>query len=154
MKRFLLVLGLVIIGFSACKKEKTVSAAEQAAIDDKAIQAYLAANPSITATKDPSGVYYQVLTAGTGAFPTSTSTVSVNYTGKLLSGSQFDAGTLNKYSLTGLIEGWRYGIPHVQAGRRILLIIPSGLGYGTTSPSGKIPANSVLVFTIDLLSFS
>lgn len=154
MKKLLLVLSLVIVGFSACKKEKTVSAAEQAAIDDKAIQAYLVANPNITATKDPSGVYYQVLTPGAGAYPTSSSTVSVNYVGKLLNGSQFDTGTLNKYSLTGLIEGWSYGIPHVQAGGRILLIIPSGLGYGTSSPSGKIPANSVLVFTIDLLSFT
>ena len=92
MKRILLVLSLVIIGFSACKKEKTGSASEQAAIDDKAIQAYLAANPGITATKDASGVYYQVITAGTGNFPTATSTVSVNYVGKLLSGCQFDAG--------------------------------------------------------------
>lgn len=153
MKKYVLLLCLVVAGFTSCKKEKTVSAAEQAAIDDKAIQAYLAANTSITATKDPSGVYYQNITEGTGANPSATSTVSVNYVGKLLNGTQFDAGTGLRSSLTRLIPGWQVGIPKAKAGGRILLIIPSGLAYGP-SGSGSIPPNAVLVFTIDLLSFN
>ena len=152
MKKYLVILSLLIVGFSACKKDATVSASQQATIDDKAIQAYLAANPGISATKDASGLYYQVITQGTGVNPTASSTVSVNYVGTLLNGSQFDKGSGFSSSLSSVIKGWTIGVPFVKAGGRILLIVPSALAYGNTSPGASIPANSVLVFTIDLLS--
>lgn len=151
MKKYFLLLSLLIVAVSSCKKD-SFDASKQAATDDTAIKAYIAAN-NITATEDPSGLYYQVLTPGTGPYPASTSTVSVNYNGKLLNGSVFAPLSSLTSSLATLIKGWQIGIPHVNAGGRILLIIPSGLGYGNTA-SGSIPANSVLVFTIDLLSFS
>lgn len=152
MKKYLL-LTLIIIGLSSCKKNDTFNAAQQAATDDALIKAYIAAN-NITATKDPSGLYYQVLIAGTGAFPTASSTVSVNYSGKLLNGNVFAPTSHLQQPLTSLIRGWQIGIPFINAGGRILLIVPSALGYGDTSPGADIPANSVLVFTIDLSSFS
>jgi len=154
MKKYLLLLSFVIVAISSCKKD-SFDATKQAATDDAAIQAYLKAN-SITAIKDPSGVYYEVVTPGTGAYPTATSTVSVNYSGKLLDGSFFapSGSTIAATSLTSLIKGWQYGIPHINVGGRIVLFIPSGLGYGDSSPGAGIPANSVLIFTIDLLSFS
>ncbi|QQL48918.1 FKBP-type peptidyl-prolyl cis-trans isomerase [Mucilaginibacter ginkgonis] len=159
MKKLILLLAITVLGFSACKKEDTsaadasaaATAAAQAAADDATIQAYIKAN-NITATKDPSGVYYSVITAGAGAYPTSTSVISVNYTGTLVTGTQFDKGNLTNTALGGLIKGWQYGIPHINAGGRIMLLIPSALGYGATG-AGTIPANSVLVFTIDLISF-
>ena len=157
MKKYVLLLSLIIIGFSACKKDKdNFDATAQAAKDEADIQAYLKANPSITATKDASGVYYQILTAGTGANPKATSSVSVNYVGKLLNGgTQFDAGNGFSANLDGgVIKGWTYGIPLGKVGGRILLIIPSALAYGNTSPGAAIPKNSVLVFTIDILGFS
>jgi FKBP-type peptidyl-prolyl cis-trans isomerase FkpA len=152
MKKYFLLLSLLIIGIASCKKETPFNAAQQAATDDAAIQAYIAAN-KITATKDPSGLYYSVLIPGTGDYPTATSTVNVNYTGTLLNGTVFQ--TLSNLSdpLPDLIKGWQIGIPHVNVGGRILLMVPSALGYGNTS-SGSIPANSVLIFTIDLLSFT
>lgn len=153
MKKYFLLL-FAIIGLAACKKDSqstSTDANTQAQIDDAKIQAYIQAN-NITATKDPSGVYYQVITAGTGNYPTATSVINVNYTGKLLDGTVFDTGNLSNTSLSGLIKGWQYGIPHINTGGRILLIIPSALGYGTTAQA-SIPANSVLVFTIDLLGF-
>ena len=152
MKKYILIFSLVIIGFSSCKKDTPFDAAKQAAADDTAIQAYITAN-SITATKDPSGVYYQVLTPGTGNYPTVNSLITVNYTGKLLNGTVFDSGSINSQVLTGLIKGWQYGIPHINTGGRLLLLVPSALGYGN-SANGSIPANSVLVFTIDLTGFS
>lgn len=153
MKKYLLLICLIVTGISSCKKTGSFDAAKQAATDDTLIKAYISAN-NIAATKDPSGLYYQVINAGTGAYPSVTSTVNVNYTGKLLDGSVF-APTANLSSpLSGLIKGWQIGIPHMNAGGRILLIIPSTLGYGNSSPGAGIPANSVLVFTIDLLSFS
>jgi FKBP-type peptidyl-prolyl cis-trans isomerase len=151
MKKYILLLLIAVTGFSACKKNDSYNATAQAAADDAKIQAYIKTN-NITATKDPSGVYYQVITPGTGAYPTSTSTVSVNYTGKLLDGTVFQTGTLPNQPLSGLIAGWQAGIPHINTGGRILLIIPSTLAYGNTAQNG-IPANSVLVFTIDLLGF-
>jgi FKBP-type peptidyl-prolyl cis-trans isomerase len=153
MKKHILILSIFLIAFASCKKAATFDAAAQAAKDETAIQAYLAANPNISATKDANGVYYQVLTPGSGANPTSSNTVTVNYVGKLLNGTQFDAGTGFKTALTAVIPGWTYGVPHVKAGGRILLIIPSALGYGNPG-QGSIPPNTVLVFTIDLLSIN
>ncbi|MFA6246295.1 MAG: FKBP-type peptidyl-prolyl cis-trans isomerase [Mucilaginibacter sp.] len=152
MKKHILILTLLISVFASCKKDDNFNADTQAAKDETDIQAYLKANPSINATKDANGIYYQVITAGTGTNPTSANTVTVNYTGKLLNGSQFDAGTGFSANLAGgVIKGWTLGIPHGKVGGRLLLIIPSVLAYGNTSPGAAIPKNSVLVFTIDIL---
>ena len=151
MKRYILLLTLFIAVLSSCSKD-SFDPVKQAAKDDAAIQAYIKTS-NITATKDPSGVYYQVITPGAGAYPTVSSLISVNYTGKLLNGTVFDSGTLNSQALAGLVKGWKIGIPHINTGGRILLLIPSALGYGNAA-AGSIPANSVLVFTIDLTGFS
>jgi FKBP-type peptidyl-prolyl cis-trans isomerase FkpA len=153
MKKHFLLLSFVVLAFSACKKD-SFNAAKQAATDDAAIKAYIAAN-NITAVKDPSGLYYSVVTPGTGAYPTASSTIDIDYSGKLLNGSFFaPAGSNLTSGLSQLIQGWQIGIPHINAGGRIILLIPSALGYGNSSPGAGIPANSVLVFTIDLISFS
>ena len=155
MKKYLLLLSVVILGLSACKKIDFE--AEQAAIDDAKIQAYLSAN-NITATKDPSGIYYNIIKQGTGAAPTATSTIQVAYTGKLLNGITFESSSSAVLALSGTIKGWQVGILKINAGPlgdqanagRIRLIIPSALAYGANS-SGKIPANSVLDFTVTLI---
>jgi FKBP-type peptidyl-prolyl cis-trans isomerase len=151
MKKYLLLIAVFVTVFSSCSKD-SFDATKQAAKDDAAIQAYISAN-NITATKDASGIYYQVITSGTGAYPTVNSLITVNYTGKLLNGTVFDSGSLPSTALNTLIKGWQYGIPHINTGGRILLLIPSALGYGNTA-QGSIPANSVLIFTIDLTGFS
>jgi len=152
MKRYILLLALFIIGFSSCKKTAQFDPAKQAAADDTAIQAYIKAN-NIIAIKDPSGLYYQVITQGTGGNPTVNSLITINYTGKLLNGTIFDSGSLNSSPLSGLIQGWQIGIPYVKTGGRILLLVPSALGYGNKS-IGSIPANSVLIFSIDLTGYN
>lgn len=152
MKKTIVILSLFIIAFASCKKDDKNDTTAQAAKDEAAIQAYLTANPSIHATKDENGVYYQIITEGSGTKVTAGSNISVNYVGKLLNGTQFDAHTgFSASMLGGIINGWRYGLLHAYAGGRILLIVPSALGYGAT-PTGTIPANSVLVFTIDVLT--
>ncbi len=151
MKKYLLFFAVFTLLFSACKKSTTTTfdAAAQAAADDVKIQAYIKAN-NITAVKDASGLYYQVLTPGSGTAPTVKSTVTVAYTGKLLDGTVFQ--TLPNYTgvLGNLIEGWKIGIPFIKPQGRILLIIPSGLAYGLPG-KGTIPPNTVLIFTIDLV---
>ncbi|CAM3718046.1 FKBP-type peptidyl-prolyl cis-trans isomerase [Mucilaginibacter galii] len=152
MKKLLMICGFLVLVASACKKDSSDDyPAQQAIVDDTQIQAYIAAN-KIVATKDPSGVYYSVLTPGTGAYPTVNSTLTVNYRGEFINGNVFDSGNLSNFNLNGVIKGWYYGVPHINTGGRILLMIPSGLAYGQQG-QGTIPANTVLVFTIDLLSF-
>ncbi|MDB5015217.1 MAG: hypothetical protein JWQ84_49 [Mucilaginibacter sp.] len=150
MKKCFLLLSIFITGILSCKKE-VFSPVKQAATDDALIQAYISAN-NINATKDPSGLYYSIITSGNGAYPTATSSVEVNYTGKLLNGSVFAPGINDSSALSGYIKGWQIGIPHINTGGRILLLIPSALCYGNSSPEAAIPANSVLVFTVDLLN--
>lgn len=153
MKRYILILTLIIAGFSSCKKSDSFDPAKQAVTDDAAIQSYMSANSITGATKDASGLYYKVLIPGTGAYPTVSSKVTVNYTGKLLNGTVFDSGNIGNTGLAGLVKGWQIGILHINTGGRILLLVPSALGYGN-SASGSIPKNSVLIFTIDLTGFT
>jgi FKBP-type peptidyl-prolyl cis-trans isomerase FkpA len=153
MKKIFLILAFFTLVFSACKKNDTtttttVDPAVQAKIDDDKIVAYLAAN-KITAQKDPSGLYYVVVNPGSGTAPTIKSTITVAYTGQLLDGSTFQTSANYTNVLSGLIKGWQIGIPYIKPAGRIILYIPSALGYGTAAQSG-IPANSVLIFTIDL----
>ena len=160
MKKYLLLLSVVILGLSACKKVDFV--AEQAAIDDAKIQAYIAANPSTTAgiTKDASGIYYKILTPTTGAgpAPTEASTIKVSYKGNLLNGAGFDQSSGLTIKLASTIKGWQIGVLKINGpttsssndGGKILLIVPSALAYGSAGV-GSLPANSVLVFTIDLI---
>jgi FKBP-type peptidyl-prolyl cis-trans isomerase FkpA len=154
MKRYLLILILFTTAFSGCSKKDSTpfDPVKQAATDDAAIQAYIKAN-NITATKDPSGVYYQVLIPGNGPYPNVNSTITVNYTGKLLNGTVFDTETAFVTLLSAVIKGWQYGVPHINTSGRILLLIPSGLAYGNKASDG-VPANSVLIFTLDLTGFN
>jgi FKBP-type peptidyl-prolyl cis-trans isomerase FkpA len=154
MIKHILAICLFLSVFASCKKDDKTDNTTQPAKDEAAIQAYLAANPSIHATKDANGVYYQVITPGTGADVKASDIISVNYVGKLLNGTQFDAHSGYAADMQGsIIKGWKYGLLHAKAGSRILLIIPSALGYGA-SGNGAIPANAVLVFTIDVLSIN
>ncbi|WP_448701114.1 FKBP-type peptidyl-prolyl cis-trans isomerase [Mucilaginibacter sp. AW1-3] len=154
MKKHLTVLLFIAIGLSSCsKKSDSFDAAAQAAADDITIKNYLTAHPSINATKDPSGLYYQIITQGNGSNASANSTITANYVGTYLDGTVFDQTKTNALSfrLAGVIQGWQIGIPLVKAGGRILLIIPSGLAYGNSDDTG-IPPNSVLIFTIDVLT--
>jgi len=151
MKKYLLLFSLFIATLSSCKKD-SFDPVKQAATDDAAIQNYISAN-HITATKDPSGLYYSIITAGSGSYPTASSTVTVNSVGKLLDGTVFDTEAGLKVPLGNVIVGWRNGLQHINTGGRILLMIPSAQGYGNQSQQG-IPKNSVLIFTVDLLGFS
>jgi FKBP-type peptidyl-prolyl cis-trans isomerase FkpA len=160
MKRNFLLFGLLIILFSACKKE-SFNAAKQATIDETKIQAYIAAN-HLTVTKDPSGIYYQIIQESAGTTHPSiadSDTVQVSYTGRLLNGTAFDSEAVTLLPLSSVVTGFQYGMQLITANgstpySRIMMIIPSALGYGSVAQTGgstPIPANSVLIFTVDLI---
>ncbi len=133
-------------------KITVVDDSDRPAYEDGLIQNFLTEN-KITAVKDTSGIYYQIITPGTGTAITSTSaTLKVAYTGRLLTGTIFDRTTSSSpltIGLNNVIVGWQRGVPKIKAGGKIRLFIPSRLAYG--SSSSNVPANSILDFDIDLI---
>ena len=154
MKQFLLALACVF-ALSACKKNEECEAVSPAT-EEAQILAFCTAN-GITATKHSSGLYYQVITAGTGGSPSVSSRVYVKYIGKLFNGTVFDQQdnhTLTGWYLGDLIDGWKIGIPLIQKGGKVKLVVPSSLAYGCRgSGDGSIPANTPLYFEVDLVTF-
>ena len=104
--------------------------------------------------KTASGLLYKVLKKGTGAKPSSTDTVEVNYKGTLIDGTEFDSsytrGKPVSFPLNRVIPGWTEGLQLMPVGSKYKFTIPSELAYGERD-LGKIPANSTLVFEVDLL---
>jgi len=104
--------------------------------------------------KTESGLLYQVEKEGTGNAPKDSDTVVVNYKGTLIDGTEFDnsytRGEPLSFRLDGVIPGWTEGLKHVKKGGKIKLVIPPNLAYGKNGVPG-IPANSTLVFDVELL---
>ena len=108
-------------------------------------------------TRRPDGLYVQDLKEGTGARVDSGDVVVVHYTGWLPNGTKFDSSHDRGRPLTDLaigygrvIDGWDRGLVGMRAGGHRRLVIPPELGYGATR-NGPIPANSTLVFDVEVL---
>jgi FKBP-type peptidyl-prolyl cis-trans isomerase FkpA len=106
------------------------------------------------AVKTPSGLVYLPLKEGSGARPTGTDKVKVNYRGTLIDGKEFDssysAGQPAEFQLDKVIKCWTEGVSLMKAGGRARLVCPPELAYGERG-SGSIPANATLVFEVELL---
>ncbi|MDP2242881.1 FKBP-type peptidyl-prolyl cis-trans isomerase [Pseudomonas sp.] len=102
-----------------------------------------------------SGLQYEVLKKAEGNQPKASDVVSVHYEGKLTDGSVFDSsverGSPIELPVSGVIPGWVEGLQLMHVGEKYKLYIPSELAYGEQSPTPAIPANSVLVFELELL---
>jgi FKBP-type peptidyl-prolyl cis-trans isomerase FkpA len=147
MNKFLgLILIFVLVGFFSCTK----STDDQYIEDIRLIESYIQLKGLEDVQKTEDGLHYQIIEPGDGISPTVTSKIKINYVGRLLNDNVFDSGFGVTFELSGLITGWQLGIPKIKEGGKIKLIIPSRLAYGSRS-TGGIPANSVLVFDIDLL---
>ena len=128
---------------------------EQLDLDLTRIQGYINENNLEGFSSTEKGLYYKLVDEGNSFFPVNGDTLSVEYVGELLDGSEFDrSNTDQPFEFVlgqGLvIEGWEIGLKKIDEGGSGILIIPSGLGYGP-SANNSIPENSVLVFRIDLL---
>ena len=103
-----------------------------------------------------SGLQYEIVTKAEGAQPKATDVVSVHYEGRLTDGKVFDSsiqrGSPIDLPVSGVIPGWVEALQLMHVGEKAKLYIPSELAYGAQSPSPAIPANSVLVFDLELLS--
>ena len=105
-------------------------------------------NNGITYTIHPSGILYQIITPGDTAKPNLCSSLTMTYAGKLMTGIQFDKGTIT-YPLKDLIVGWQIAVPLIGKGGKIKMVIPSSLAYGPNA-NGSIPANSPLYFEMSI----
>ncbi|MBC6109106.1 FKBP-type peptidyl-prolyl cis-trans isomerase [Pedobacter sp. CCM 8938] len=142
--KYLSIILLFVVALSSCKKEEDA---------ETQITKYIQQN-NINAVKDPSGLYYQIIKPGSGTTVINSNTnITIKYEGKLLDGTVIDngGGKENTFLLGGLIKGWVIGIPKIQKGGEIRLIIPPALGYGSRDV-GPVPANSVLDFNIQLIN--
>ncbi|GAB3562413.1 hypothetical protein GCM10027578_04730 [Spirosoma luteolum] len=155
--RFVYALGLALALSSCQPGEQTPCTATPVTVkapdNEIATLRQTLAAKGITATYDDRGFFYTIKTPGKGAKPTICSNVTVNYTGKLTNGTTFDSGEGVSFGLGQLILGWQEGIPLVAPGGTVTLYLPPSLAYGPQEQSG-IPANSILIFDIDLLSIN
>lgn len=148
LKYFLFALVAVTVLIS-CKKND-YDAAKQLAADEELIKAFITKG-NLDFQRHETGLYYQIIAPGSGQLVYNANTrISVKYARRLLDGQVFDQGNLSSIALGGLISGWHIGVPLIQKGGKIRILIPSPYGYGQ-SAAGSIPPNSVLDFDIELI---
>jgi FKBP-type peptidyl-prolyl cis-trans isomerase FklB len=133
------------------QREKAQAAAAQKAAADGA--AFLAANAKREGvTTTASGLQYKVAAAGTGRSPTATDTVTVQYRGTLVDGTEFDSsykrGQPATFPVNGVIAGWTEALQMMKEGAKWQLVIPPALAYGDRGPL----AGQVLIFDVELIS--
>ena len=147
------------IDYSACS---TDDSADQNANVDRSGKGNF---PSISGEESPviaagsgseptSKVLVKTLKQGDGAVVCPGATIKANYVGALWNGTVFDSsferGDAIEFSLNQVVKGWTYGLAHTHVGDRVELVIPASLGYGGQA-RGNIPANSTLVFVVDVV---
>lgn len=117
---------------------------------DKNIRNYIKKN-GWQAEKSVSGLYLEILDKGKGPTIPIDARILVTYEGRLLNGQSFDKTGIEPVSLytRTLIEGWREALLSMNIGDSARMIIPPNIGY-KNQELGKIPKNSVLVFTIKI----
>jgi FKBP-type peptidyl-prolyl cis-trans isomerase FkpA len=159
MKRIVLclsILALLMIVAAGCSKKSKSCDPVPVAKEEPDILKYISEN-GITASRDPSGIYYEIINPGSGIYPGNTSKVTINYIGKLLNNTVCDSAQNKEWPMTSLVTGFQIGLPLIKKGGTIKLILPSSYGYGCTpildaNNNVRVPANSILVFDIDLLN--
>ena len=140
---------LSVLALMGCNLNSDETSGEaQLANDLKSIDSYLA-NKGITALKDVNGIRFKIDSLGTSYSPRFNNNVSFDYTGKLLSGTVFQAGAVKDKPVSNFITGLQIGLPLVPNGSKATFYIPSSFAYGSQGQT-NIPPNSNLIFEIKL----
>ncbi|HKK02263.1 MAG TPA: FKBP-type peptidyl-prolyl cis-trans isomerase [Desulfuromonadales bacterium] len=129
---------------------------ELAAKNKKEGEAFLAKNKKekgVVTLAD--GLQYKIIKKGTGPSPTKDDTVTVNYRGTLVNGTEFDSsykrGKPATFPVSGVIRGWTEALPLMKEGAKWRIFIPASLAYGEHGAGNVIGPNAVLIFDVDLL---
>ncbi len=138
------------------QKQKANAQAERNLVMGKKFLAENAKKEGVTTL--PSGLQYKELSVGTGKTPQANSSVSVHYRGQLIDGKEFDSSyRRNKpstFQVNKVIKGWTEALQLMQEGDKWELFIPPELAYGERGAGKAIPANSALIFEVELLSIN
>lgn len=159
MRVLMLAILFSLFLLASCSKESACTSVPPSA-EDAAMQRYNSEN-FINATKHPSGLYYEIVNPGTAKKPTINSRLYVKYKGNRLDGVVFDEATnpgTTGFYLSSLVQGWQIALPMIGKGGKILITVPSSLGYGCVGASNadttkNIPPNSPIFFEIELEDF-
>lgn len=104
----------------------------------------------------PSGLVYLSLKDGSGASPSASDKVTVQYRGTFADGTEFDSSYKRHapatFPLNGVIPCWTEGVQHMKVGGKARLTCPAAIAYGARGAGGVIPPNTPLQFEIELLS--
>lgn len=136
------------------KRDAEEKAAAKKNLDEQA--QFLAKNILDSTVKTtPKGVQYKVIMSGQGLTPKASDKVQVHYVGALLDGTEFDnsfkRGEPLEFPVSAVIEGWQDLLMVMHEGMKVKAWIPSALAYGEEGVPPSIPANSLLVFEVQLL---
>ncbi|MCG3116499.1 MAG: FKBP-type peptidyl-prolyl cis-trans isomerase [Candidatus Manganitrophus sp. SA1] len=146
---------------STFREEMQAKAAAQAkVIGDKNLKegnAFLAENKKKKGVVTlPSGLQYKIITAGTGKKPKATDTVTTNYKGTLIDGTEFDSsykrGEPASFPVEGVIPGWTEALQLMPVGSKWQLVVPPSLAYGPRGAGQAIGPNATLIFEVELLA--
>jgi len=148
----------VITKFQQALADKQQKMREDMLVKNKADgEAFLAQNknqPGVVTL--PDGLQYKVITDGTGETPSPMDTVSVNYRGTFLNGTEFDSsykrGQPAQFPVNRVIHGWTEALTHMKVGSKWQLFIPSELAYGQSGFPPRIEPNTTLIFEVELIS--
>jgi len=130
---------------------------DQADIDEDIIAAYLAEN-QITAERDESGLYYEIIKEGEGDFVPQSAYVEIKYKGTLLDGEEFINKVESNFPFANYIEAWKIGIPKTKKNGIIRLYCPSQLAFGHNDMYNSkneiiVPGNSIVIYEIEVVNF-
>ena len=139
---------------TAKQAERTKSLAET---NKKEGEAFLAANKGKEGVKTTSsGLQYKIIKDGNGQTPKATDTVTVNYSGTLIDGTEFDSsykrGEPASFPLNGVIPGWTEALQMMKVGSKWQLFLPPAIAYGERGQGRVIGPNAALIFEVELLS--
>jgi FKBP-type peptidyl-prolyl cis-trans isomerase FklB len=139
------------------RKKQELMTQQAAETNKKEGDAFLTANKGKEGVVTlPSGLQYKILQEGTGPKPAATDTVSVNYRGTLLNGTEFDSsykrGQPATFGVGQIIKGWNEALQLMPVGSKWQLFVPPDLAYGGRGAGRDIGPNSTLVFEVELLS--
>lgn len=138
------------------QQEKATLAAAKAKQEGKAFMAKNKTSPDVMEL--PDGIQFKILQKGTGAVPSDTNNVKVNYTGALLNGTEFDnsykRGEALDIGVSNVIKGWTEVLKMMPVGSKWRVWIPSDLAYGDRGAGDAIPPGATLQFDIELLGIN
>jgi FKBP-type peptidyl-prolyl cis-trans isomerase len=137
--------------------QQTAKLDEMKAKNKAAGEAYLAENKNKKGVKvTASGLQYEVIKKGEGKNAGPSDLVKVEYTGKLINGTEFDStakrGEPAEFQVDQVIKGWSEALQLMNPGSKLHLVIPADLAYGENGAAPVIEPNSVLIFEVEMLS--